>query len=250
MPFLYVVHQASARAPALDGWMREAWEVLAPELASEQWQIVHIEANLQNGFDARAVHARVNGGMGPVVVLGALKDSAIAELRDKLMMSRAVVACESPTDSTDVYDTMRAAVDAHTSGDPHIPKKLVAAMFVLRKLEKRNSWGGAAMFKAFFYADELCNGGMPPEVAPFAHSVANFLRQVGLLGSKTSNRRLKYCLNGDRKSEIYDLLDSKRATDERVRKYLFSGDDVISARILDKYFAEDLDEGDDGDKTA
>jgi hypothetical protein len=222
----------------MEEWLREARAVLEGELVGEGWQIVEIPANAQNFFSARDVHARVASTEGPVAVVGSVQSSALAELRDRLITSRSVIACTEPAESTDVYECLREAVDAHVSGQPHVPARLAAALFVLRKLWKRARWGGAARNKGYDYADELCNGGVPPELHATAREVANTLHLHGILGSKKSNRRLKYCLNADRRAEVFELLDCRRASNERTRNYLFGGKDTISVRVFDGYLDE------------
>jgi hypothetical protein len=246
VPTLYVVHQCVTRAPFLEGWVDEAWAVVKDELPSGPWVLKKIPADLYNIFDAKDVHSLVARDMGPVVIVGSIKESSIAALRERLMMSRVIMPCAQPAQSTDLYECFRGTCDAHVTGDPQLTARLVTALLIVRKLESRKHWGGTSLNKNFLWMYNLPKGGFPKELQPLVAEVANQLLIKGLLTSKRSRRHTKVALNPDRRGDVYAFIEMRRPEDEGLRKYLFGGGETISARALDKWLADAPTESEEG----
>ena len=96
------------------------------------------------------------------------------------------------------------------SGEPFLPRRLVVAMLIVRKLHRHTYWGGSHE-KNFIWVDEIAKGrGVDSAFKDVAQDVANFLQLKGLLvpkyGRGKRKKGQKYALNSDRMNDIQDSL--------------------------------------------
>ena len=141
---------------------------------------------------------------------------------------------ETVNDWTNIYDELRACVEAHRSGHPRVPLRLVAAVQVIAKLMRHGYWGGEALNRAFLWLDGLPNGGMSADVAPHARDLALELVNRGLLKSKQSNASLKVALKRDCRKQLHEMLHLE-IHDRSLQEWFARDARSISARELDRY---------------
>ncbi len=202
---------------------------------AQGWNKVGIEADKQNSFCAQSVHSRVGANLGPIVVVGNLKQSAIAALRGRVSDRLVVEVCQFPAMPEDLIDRFRLALEMHESGEPFLPERLVAALLLVRKLEKYHYWGGGAKDKSYLWADDVAKGrGIPATLATIVKEVANQLALKGLLKTKRSQGGTKYALEPKMRKEIMRFLEERKLDDLGLHKYLFGGAVQCSARMLDR----------------
>ena len=169
--------------------------------------------------------------LGPVLVIQPVQKPVSIELRNKLqprvvVLEAAIAACE---DIWGALADLRAKYDA---GEPLLPIKYVAAMHILWKLNRERRWGGNA--KSYMWSTDLPKGrGMPDEVSGVVPEVASDLLLAEMLGSKRSKTGIKYCLNGECRELIYDIMDNLRYPDARLPKSVGKSMQQVSARLLD-----------------
>ena len=128
------------------------------------------------------------------------------------------------------------------SGEPHLPRRLVAAALIVRKLYRGEYWGGQNM-KNFLHVGDLANGrGVDDTFKDIAADVANTLRLKGLLvakygDGKSGRKRQKYALNSLRRSDVIQFANELTCSDESVRNSFARDKTLLSARFLDGWSA-------------
>ncbi len=239
MPVIYVIRQCSTYAPMLEEWLQEATTTAREDAELAEWEVRVLLANEHNSFAFLDVYSLVAETMGPVLILGSLKQSAIAGLLSKLRLRCTVLHRPDLADSTDVYSALVETLKRHADGDPPVPIRLAAAVQMLRKMKKHKYWGGEALNKAFIKAEDLPKGrGITEPVQGSVLEVAAELADRGILKSKTSNGRPKYALNADRITEINAIMDlNLAALSQGLQRYLLKSDQTVSARELDASLA-------------
>ena len=160
-------------------------------------------------------------------------------MRARLVRST-VVKITSPSNSTELWADLCQIRDLFASGEPFLPRRLVAAMLIVRKLHRHKYWGGANE-KNFIWSDEIANGrGVEPTFKDIASGVANFLRLNGILIVKYGGgkkKRQKYALNPSRMADIQSFANHGNIADESVRRWLDRDNSLVSARLLDGWDA-------------
>lgn len=234
MSLLYVVCQNATRAPDLRPWIDDAWSVICKEPEWRGWQIRVLPADNDNTFSAEDFYSVVAESLGPVLVLGSLKRSAVALLAKRIGMRCVVTHTEAIGESTDVYGAIESALGRHEAGEPQLPARLVVAVLIVRKLIRYDYWGGGAKSKAFLYADDLPKGrGIDESLGWLVPEVANQLVLKELLITKRSQGQLKIALNPMRRRDLFALVESYIVSDQGLETYLFGSRQTLSARWLD-----------------
>lgn len=237
MPTLYVVSRCLEFEPYLD-WVQDAWSVIESDHPEHNdWNLGPIlRGDARNSFDWREKYAVIAQSLGPVLFVGGLDAKAIQALEIKLDSRVFTRRCPAPTDSADIYESMLEALARHKSGEPEVPRKFVAALLLVRKLERRRYWGGNA--KNFLTVNDLAKGrGLDEAYGDVAHGIADYLasehRRVRLLSSKLGDRYAKYACNNERRAAVYTFLRERWVDDEDVMRWLKSDPCRVSARELD-----------------
>jgi hypothetical protein len=236
MPALYVIRAAEKFHPGLEAWVTEAWLAVVTDLTGQDWRLVSIATNETNGFKPLDVYSQIAVTKGPALILGKVKQAAIAALRTKLSHVCLVECMEAPSCSTDIYEAIHRTIKSHDEGDPRIPRRLAAAIQLIRKLQNHNYWGGEAKNKAFCWADDLPRGrGVTLATAPIVREVAAELADRGIFKKKVSNGGKKYALNRAHIQTLdYIVTHEWHRLDLGLQKYLLGDRDQVSARETDE----------------
>jgi len=198
VPTLYIICPSELYFPGLESWIVEAWAALPNHHQGSGWVYDLHRADGANTFPPLVVYAKIAKGVGPVLILGALKHAPITVLATKLTTKCVLHHVVELVHADSVRDAVVAVLDRHANGEPFIPLRLAATMQILWKLEKGDYWGGGAKNKAFIWESDLPRGrGVSEIIAPHVLPVANELKLKGLLQTKTSQGDLKYALNKD-----------------------------------------------------
>ncbi|MBU0717525.1 MAG: hypothetical protein KJ749_04690 [Planctomycetes bacterium] len=228
---IYLLHPRERYSPGISGRISEVHALLREEPLWDDWDISTTEYNHENSFDVRRIVSQVHDRPGPVVLLEKVQTKAREILRSRLR-SKSIVLVASAVDPTDIWESLIQARHRFESGEPHLPRKLVVAILLVRKLEHGHYWAGNA--KGYLYLDDLGKGrGVPEEFADITPQVAADLYLHDILIKKPSQGRKKYALNPDRKSEVHMIVEQGAFENERLRVLLEKDRTEVSARVLD-----------------
>lgn len=168
---------------------------------------------------------------GPVLLLNPVQTPVIGLLRQKighLVVVQVVDAYDQPT----LVDALCRTKGMHESGEPQLPRKLVAAILLVHKLAKEKKWGGTRQ-KNFMWASDLPKGrGFDESFADLLPSLISDLLAEGLLQSKTSQRKKKYALNPQQMDRVIRALN-QHSFGGRLQRILEKDTDTVSCRYLD-----------------
>ena len=233
---IYIVHPPEVRFPGIEQWILDVEAVVSndPDWAAypRQW----IAMREDHAFRVTDILSRVASVLGPVLIFRSAQTALRQEVRQRLS-GRTVVRFTDATDSTQLWSDVREVRDLFASGEPLLPRRLLAAMLIVRKLHRHKYWGGSHE-KNFIWGDDIANGrGVDPTFKDIAQDVANFLRLKGLLLAKYGGGRKgqKYALNPDRKDDIGRLANDGEVSDASVQQWFYKDDSLQSARLLDDW---------------
>lgn len=227
---VYLLHPRDEYLAAATGWIAEVERLLRAEPSWDDWDLQCIPYNERNGFDVQPLFVRVLHQPGPVLLLERVQGKAIGDLQEKLR-TNAIVLLKSPTDPTELWDGVAEARRRHEAGEPLLPRKLVVAILIVRKLRNRNYWGGNA--KGYLWHFDLANGrGVDDRFKDVAEEVANTLFLHDVLIKKTSQGQLKYALNPKRKPEVYAIAGSGVFENKHLERLLSADHRQESAEYL------------------
>ena len=233
---IYSVHPAELQFPVLPDWRAEIEAVINADASWSGCSLVWLPMQRDNSFRLTDVLSRVGEANGPVVIF----DSAQGHLREQLRESlwhKTVVVISSPADSTSLWADVAEARRLFETGEPHLPRRLVVAVLIVRKLYRGNYWGGAHE-KNFLWSDDLANGrGVDDVFKDVAQEVANTLMLKGILvpkygAGKKRKRGQKYALNSDRRPDVIRFANDL-ASSESLREIFARDRALVSARHLD-----------------
>lgn len=234
---IYVVHPSELRFPGIGEWIRDVEGVVANDPQWVAFPLRWIAMRDDYGFRVTDVLSRVGSELGPVLIFGSAQTAPRQEVRQRLAR-KTVVKVTDPADSTHLWSDLRELRDFFASGEPFLPRRLVAAMLIIRKLHRHKYWGGGHE-KNFIWGAELANGrGVDPTFKDIAPEIANFLRLKGILvakygGGKTKGQ--KYALNPSRLDDIQSLANDGLVADEAVQRWVYKDNTLVSARSLDAW---------------
>jgi hypothetical protein len=198
VPTLYVICPSESYFPGVESWIVEAWAMLPSEHQEVGWVYDLSRADGSNTFPPLIVYSKVAKSVGPVLILGAIKQAPITVLTTKLVTKCVICHVKNLMHADSVREAIVEILNRHQKGEPYVPIRLAATLQILWKLQKGKYWGGSAKNKAFIWASDLPKGrGITDAIAPHVLMVANELTLKGLLKSKTSQGDLKYALNRD-----------------------------------------------------
>lgn len=227
---LHIVRPLPLYLPVIDTWVAEVEAVIGVDAAWGGWSLHWILMDRENGFKATDVLARILQNPGPVVIFDSAQRKPLEILRSRLLR-RSVVCVVCPSDSTELWASMCDIKGRHESGEPLLPRKLVAAVLLVRKLYRGKYWGGTRN-KNFMWTSDLAKGrGVPEEFQDIIQEVANDLFLSGLLIRKGGLP--KVALNPKRRREIDDVRLRAHFFDGRLDQVLMRDRNLISARLLE-----------------
>lgn len=233
---IYIVHPPEVRFPGIEGWIVDVEAVVSNDPDWTEYPLRWIQMRDDYAFRVTDILSRVASALGPVVIFRSAQTALRQEVRQRLS-GRTVVRFTEAADSTQLWSDLREARDLFASGDPFLPRRLVAAMLIVRKLLRHKYWGGSHE-KNFIWGDDIANGrGVDPTFKDIAQDVANFLRLKGLLLAKYGGGRKgqKYALNPERKDDIHRLANDGEVSEAAVQQWFYKDDSLQSARVLDKW---------------
>ena len=92
------------------------------------------------GFRVTDVLSRVGSELGAVLIFGSAQAAPRQEVRQRLA-GKTVVKLTEPADSTELWSDVREIKELFASGEPFLPRRLIATMLIVRKLYRHKSWG-------------------------------------------------------------------------------------------------------------
>lgn len=217
--------------PGVTDWVAEAVDLLRHDSVLSDWEIRRTTYDDQNSFSVLDLVSQVCWRCGPVVLVEKVQTKPTEILRSRLRF-RSIVLIVNAADSTDIWNGLCDARKRFESGEPFLPRKLVLAILIVRKLIQGHYWGGKD--KGYMYLADLPKGrGVSEEFADITAEVANMLLLNGLLIKKPSKRRPKYALNPARKDEVHAIADTTQFRNRVLYDNLAKDRNEVSARILD-----------------
>jgi hypothetical protein len=216
--------------PGMAAWVEEAVDLACAEDAWAEWTVKTIQYDASASIRVTDMCAQVIATSGPVVLLQPVQDKVVQLLRERLNQRVSVLFGTAYT-TDEVFNFLAEAKRLHETGEPHIPRALVVALLLLRKLEREHMWGGKN--KGYMWAGDIPKGrGLDEQFADEVPRSLGLLFQEGLLIQKPSQTSNKYALNPDRREEIYAILRERRFG-ERLARILGRDTALVSARELD-----------------
>ena len=210
MPTLYIICPSELYFPGLESWIVEAWATLPNHHQSAGWVYDLHRADGANTFLPLVVYSKIAKSVGPVLILGALKQAPITVLSTKLVTKCVMHHVAELVHADRVRDAVVEVLDRHAQGEPYVPLRLAATLQILWKLQKGDYWGGGAKNKAFIWASDLPKGrGITEFIGPHVLMVANELKLKGLLQTKPSQGDLKYALNKDQLPTMHAIFQGR-----------------------------------------
>ncbi|MBA4068043.1 MAG: hypothetical protein C0501_30935 [Isosphaera sp.] len=229
---VYLLHPLETYLPGAAAWAAEVEALLRADEGWGEWDLVVTPYDDQNSFAVQPLFVRVLNKPGPVVLVEGVQRKALENLRGRLR-TRAVVMVPAVGDSTDLWGAVAEARRRFESGEPFLPRKLVVAVMIVRKLRKGNYWAGKE--KGYLWQDDLAKGrGVDERYADIAHVVANDLLQHEVLVFKTSQGTKKYALNPGRKPEAHAIADDGTFRNRKLEEILCRDTEELSAYLLNE----------------
>lgn len=227
---VYLLHPTSVYLPEINAWVHEVESLLRDDPSWAEWDLLAYPYNNQNSFDIQPMFVRVLNKPGPVILLENVQAKALGDLREKLR-THVVVILRTVTDSTDLWDVVAEARRRHEKGEPILPRKLVVAVLIVRKLRKLSRWAGNA--KGYLWHFDLAKGrGVDERFADVVHEVTNDLLLHEVLVNKTSQGQQKYALNPNRKPEVHAIADNGTFLNKKLERILMRDPREESASYL------------------
>jgi hypothetical protein len=200
---VYLRHPPESLLPGIAGWVAEVRAILATETEWAEWEIESGEYDAQCAFRIQSVADKVRDVRGPVLLIEPVQTPAREQLRERLR-TVAPMLVEAAGCAEDLWRHLVEAQRRHLAFRPMLPRRFVAAVLIVRKLERWHYWGGKD--KGYLYADELAKGrGVDDAFADIAADVANDLFTKEILIRKPGKGKAKYALNPNRKEAIYRI---------------------------------------------
>ncbi|MHB1426773.1 MAG: hypothetical protein ACYC3I_26755 [Gemmataceae bacterium] len=227
---VYLLHPDPKYLPEIKAWVQEVESLLRDDPSWNEWDLSAYSYNNRNSFDVQPMFVRVLNKPGPVILLENIQAKALGDLREKLR-THAVIILRTVANSTDLWDVVAEARGRHEAGEPLLPRKLIVAVLLVRKLRKLNRWGGNA--KGYLWNYDLAKGrGVDERFADVVHEVTNDLLLHGVLINKTSQGQQKYALNPNRKPEVHAIADSGTFVNKQLERILMRDPREESASYL------------------
>jgi hypothetical protein len=226
---VYLLHPRPKYLPLIGDWIGEVEQILRADAAWYNWGIHPTQYDDRNSFDVQLLFVRVLNRRGPVLLLQPVQLKALGDLQQKLR-THAIVLVKSPADSLELWEAIEEARSRHENGEPLLPRKMVVAILIVRKLRNRHYWGGNA--KGYLWHFELARGRGVDERFQDVVEDANTLLLNEILIKKTSKGQIKYALNQRRDAEVHAIADSGTFQNKHLEKVLLRDTRQESAEYL------------------
>lgn len=232
---IYIVHPSELRFPDLSSWKSDIGGVVSADEDWAEYPIAWLSMRDDSTFQVTDVLSRVGSQLGAVFIFEKAAFKLRQEVRERLA-GKTVVMVEQPLDSTELWVRLCELREMFASGEPMLPRRLVATVLIVRKLYSHDYWGGANE-KNFLWGDELAKGrGVDDSYKDIAQDVANYLRLKGLLQVKYGGKGTKgqkYALSPSCKGELVALANECQILSADVRQWCWKDRNLVSARELD-----------------
>ena len=227
---VYLLHPNSSRLPGIDSWINEVRVLIGAEANWAGWTVDATSLDDRGRIEVQPYWVRVKNRPGPVVLLEPHQRKILDGLAERLGLD-VVVIPRSASDSTDLYEAVEDARRRCIAGEPLLPRRLVVAVLIVRKLRRYHYWSGNA--KGYLWASELAKGrGVDDRFADIAQDVAGYMLTHGVLVYKISNGQRKIALNPDKKPEVHAIADRAYFQNADLRKLLYKDADREPASCL------------------
>jgi hypothetical protein len=232
--YLYLCHPGDFHFPGMCEWVQAAIEAVGGEAGWQDYRLQPREYDKNCSLSIQQLCAEVTARRGPVLFLRPIQNKVFDTVQQRLG-SRVTVLLHDASDVSEVLAGLQRIREIHESGEPHLARRLVVALLVLRKLEQEKMWGGRN--KGYMWADELPKGrGVKEEYGDGLDHILNLLYQHQLIISKKSGARggsgTKWACNPENRDGVYEALRS-RTFKETLRVILCRDKLTVSARELD-----------------
>ncbi len=193
MPRLYVYHPLSHYSRIdYEPWLTELSDAFTNDPDWADWDLKTF-AYQGSSFRINDLRSRVGVAPGAVLFLEPVDSQAVGEfrrLRPLIPVVRANVG--SSAELQMISQTLR---EQQRCGEPRLPRRLVVAILIIRKLLNRNFWSGN---HSYLKGDDLRKGGYPVALLAAVEDVANLLLIQKILQIKTKKGKgTKWALNSD-----------------------------------------------------
>jgi hypothetical protein len=208
---VHIRHPQERVLPGVADWLSQIRTALATEPAWTDWEVVSEEYDQRSGFNVQSVADRVAHVPGPILLIEPVQSRARELLRERLRMTTPVLS-ETVGCPEDLRARVERARELFLAFRPMLPRRFVAAVLIVRKLERGHYWGGKD--KGYLWADDLAKGrGVDDSFADIVPDVANDLLLKGVLIRKPSGGKSKYALNPDRRSAVHRIARCRATQD-------------------------------------
>ncbi len=228
---VYVCHPLEHIVPGMEAAVKAAIVTVTarPEWAESSVRAIAYDTSAS--LRVTDLTSEVLGKLGPVILLRPVQHRVYELLQEGLGTRTTVLRAAAYTDAA-VSELLLRAKEIHDSGEPHLCRKYVVALLLLRKLDQEHMWAGKD--KGFMWYEDIPKGrGLDAQFSDAVPQVLSLLVQYDLLVQKTSRSDTKYALNPDRREEIYAILRTRRLTNPQLARVLERDGRVVSCRALD-----------------
>ncbi len=228
---VYLLYPLDRQFPGILAWIDEAVSVF--EESNPQFSAFRIEYDTANNFAAMKLASRIITSVGPIVIVHPVQAKPVRILRQR-SGTRSEILEVPASCSEDVWAALEKSVQLVRDGFPQIAFKMAAAVLVVRKLIAQEKWGGK---KGYLWGSDLPRGGIPASLVDSVMTVADELKNGGVLITKISNGSLKYALNSARTDWVHQSANGDFSFDPRLRKILDKDTSrMVSSVLLEEDF--------------
>lgn len=226
---LYIIVPAAPYLPVIGDWKDEITATLQADPQWRGWSAHWIAMDGSNGFVVNDIKARVFQHLGPVLVFDCARQGPLGLLQSALHSRTVVEILTAPPTSTDLWEAIVEIRKKHDSGEPFLPRKLIAAVLLVRKLYRGGYWGGTRN-KNYLRGDDLANGrGVSEDFKDIILGVENDLYLHGIVIRKGG--ALKCALNPKARHRIEEIRVNA-SFDETLARILMRDRKLVSAKLL------------------
>jgi hypothetical protein len=196
MPTVYLILPDQIQNPHITEWMAEL--TLPPEGPDwTDWKVKFLFCDKQAQIEINPLRARIQLLPGPIATIEPISNKTWTAITRA--MPAVIAISQKVTCADDILVLLNAARLRHIDGEPMFPRRRVAAVRIVRDLSEHNAWGGISKSYRWWFHTRNDIG---PQFTPVADDVIIMLKQHGLVESKKSQGKPKYCLVKERAREI------------------------------------------------
>lgn len=227
---IYLYYPREIVYPGITGWVEAAIASFTEDTPG--WSVRQGTYDGQNNFAATALFVRAKNKAGPIILLHPVQAKPLRILREKLG-NNVVILDRTVAGPEDIWAAISDAVALTEQGEPMLPRRLVIAVLIVRKLLRQDKWGGT---HNYLWARDLPKGGFPAIMTDSVLSVANDLRHHGVLTAKSKNGSNKYALNSDAPEGVHAAAEANFSFNNDLDGILRRDRDLVPATLLEEPF--------------